>query len=172
MNLDENEFVKNFVTLQHFDDPKVMRAWRDWYSPDAVVKRRQVRGEEPTYLPLSIGDDLMHLSRFMIAIRNAKNAQGSERVVEFTRAIREAIYADDAGNSYDATLFAAIHLWVGPENLFISREVTAPYDTENRFPGGKGLQWENVGVDRKPKFVSMVLLPEDVLEFWTMFDWL
>lgn len=172
MNMDEDEFVKNFVALQSHDKSKVMRAWREWYSPEALKMRRQMRMEEPTYLPLSTVDDLLHLSKFIFAIRKAKETEDVDQIAEFTRAIREAIYTDDNGKSYDATLLAAIHLWMGPENLFISREVTAPYDTENRFPGGRGLQWEDVGVDRKPQFVNMVLLPEDVLEFWTMFDWI
>ncbi|OQW46420.1 MAG: hypothetical protein A4S09_05470 [Proteobacteria bacterium SG_bin7] len=169
LDMDEAEFVKSFIALEAYDNSKIMQAWRQLYSPDSLVKKGEMRSAD-IILPGHIVDDLIHLSNFMRAVRMAKSARDIDQIIELNRAIREAIYDDVLGNSYDGSLFAAINSWVGEENLFISREVTAPYDTENRFPGGQGLQWEDVGIDRKPQFAGMILLPEDVLEVWTMFE--
>ncbi len=173
INLDEGQLVRRFIELEDYvDKNKIYRAWHEFHSPDSLVKRGQMDPTEVTFLPGYLEEDLDHLADFILALRKAKVASGQMRVGGLVRAFREAIYHDKNGKSFDSSLFATIHSIVGERGLFISREVTTPYDTENRFPGGHGLQWENIGVNRDPEVVGMVLLPEDVLEVWTMFDWI
>ena len=170
LSMDANELVSRYADISKYNKKDVMKAWFEYYAVTAP------RGVEETYtsLPSNLEKGLEQISDMFYQLKKARenSSDSQEKLRLMILAMREAIYYDKNGESLDPNLLAAIISLVGEKNIFLTREIGVPYNVQNRFPGGKPLSWQNVGKHQQFDSVKLVLLPEEVLEVWTMFDWL
>ncbi|MDZ4663165.1 MAG: hypothetical protein SGJ18_16260 [Pseudomonadota bacterium] len=172
INADPIKFVELYADLSKHNKRDVLKAWHEYYSEFA--RRKTEREVDYIYLPGHLVSGLLQIADMFRLLKKARaiSEDPREKLQLLIRALRETIFYDKNSESLDPSLLATVVAWVGEKDIFLRREIGTPYNVQNRFPSGKSLVWQDVGEYRKRDLFKMVLLPEEVLEIWTMFDWL
>lgn len=172
MNLSEREFVEilaNRLAQGEVTPSTIVRAWYEWYT----VGQRTIQdpSEQLTYLSKRIEKTLSKASQLFKGLAYAKSLSGQARTSALMKALSQVVYYDKEGKSLDSSLIGVINSIV-PNDIVLTRSISSPYNVENRFPGGKGIYWKDIGAPQDYSVTTMILFPEEILEVWHRFDYL